>query len=341
MDIKVTTKEQVICVSHKDGINGKSAYQQAVEGGYTGTEQDFNITLSVLADITQAKKDIAEAINIKGGNSNENESFAELAEDIKNLNDTFITFGVTTNGEKMDWLKFVATSNAEDRSFIKEIDNDEITSISIQQCFANCVNLTKIRFSNLIDIEAPNSYNGCTLLNEIECDNLLSIRGLACFSNCPSLKELNLQNLISITGANAFAQSPLIKINIPQCSVLGINGIFGTPKYLRKVVVGTLTSLHVNTFGTASNRMNVLRNFTIGVNTDIDLPLYQWTATEVIAEGQSGIDELNENLYNNLLIKLYDHSQDGETRTLRVGWLAHVTQENIDYANSKGWTLTI
>jgi hypothetical protein len=26
---------------------------------------------------------------------------------------------------------------------------------------------------------------------------------------------------------------------------------------------------------------------------------------------------------------------------LRIGWLAKVSQDNIDYANSKGWTLTI
>jgi hypothetical protein len=83
-----------------------------------------------------------------------------------------------------------------------------------------------------------------------------------------------------------------------------------------------------------------LRNITIGQSTNINLPFQNWTAQSVIAEGQSGIDELNSNLYNNLLTKLYDHSTDGQTRTLRLGWLAHVTQENIDYANSKGWTLT-
>lgn len=182
--------------------------------------------------------------------------------------------------------------------------------------------------------------DGCTLLSEIECENLLVINGQAVFNKCSNLKELNLPNLISITGANAFNSSPLININTPKCGKLSTQGIFGTPDNLRNIVVGTLTSLYANVFGSTGNRMNVLRNFTIGVNTDIDLPLYQWTASTVITEGQSGIDELNSNLYNNLLTKLYDHSTDGQTRTLRLGWLAHVTQENIDYANSKGWTLT-
>ena len=56
--------------------------------------------------------------------------------------------------------------------------------------------------------------------------------------------------------------------------------------------------------------------------------------------GQSGIDELNSNLYNNLLTKLYDHSNDGETRILQIGWLDYITPENIAYANAKGWTIT-
>ena len=100
--------------------------------------------------------------------------------------------------------------------------------------------------------------------------------------------------------------------------------------------VGTLIQCKELFFNAKPN----LRNITIGVGTDIDLPFQNWTATNVIAEGQPSIDELNSNLYNNLLTKLYDHSTDGQTRTLRLGWLAHVTQENIDYANSKGWTLT-
>jgi hypothetical protein len=97
----------------------------------------------------------------------------------------------------------------------------------------------------------------------------------------------------------------------------------------------------VTTFNEIFSNNNVnLRNFTIGQETDVNIQLQKWTATNVIAEGQSGIDELNNNLRTNLLEKLYDHSTDGQTRTLRLGWLAKVSQENIDYANSKGWTLT-
>lgn len=299
-----------------------------------------NQSIAILSDIEQWKEDIADAINIKGGNSTPDESFQQLAEDIRRLDDTFITYGITTNGNKIDWLKFITTTNTNVRSFIKEIDNDEIETIDSLYSFANCINLTKIRFSNLTKITGTYVFNNCTLLSEIECENLLQITGQAAFSQCPNIKELNLPNLTLINGANAFSNSPLININIPKCQILGMNGIFGTPGYLRNIVVGKLTSLHVNAFGTTSNRMNNLRNFTIGVNTDIDLPLYQWTASTVITGEQSGIDELNSNLYNNLLTKLYDHSNDGETRILQIGWLDYITPENIAYANAKGWTIT-
>lgn len=43
------------------GEPGKSAYQQAVEGGYTGTEEDFK---SLLADV-MPKTEIEEKLNAK------------------------------------------------------------------------------------------------------------------------------------------------------------------------------------------------------------------------------------------------------------------------------------
>ena len=104
---------------------------------------------------------------------------------------------------------------------------------------------------------------------------------------------------------------------------------------IKNIVVGTLTS-YIN----QNYNQYYLENMTIGYGTDINLSLEYWKATYVINRGQSGINELNSNLYNNLLTKLYDHSNDGETRTLRLGWLAYVTPENITYANAKGWTLT-
>lgn len=38
----------------KDGAPGKSAYQAAVDGGYTGSEQEFNAALASIGDINAA-----------------------------------------------------------------------------------------------------------------------------------------------------------------------------------------------------------------------------------------------------------------------------------------------
>ena len=38
----------------KDGLPGKSAYQAAVDGGYIGSEQEFNAALASIGDINAA-----------------------------------------------------------------------------------------------------------------------------------------------------------------------------------------------------------------------------------------------------------------------------------------------
>jgi hypothetical protein len=154
------------------------------------------------------------------------------------------------------------------------------------------------------------------------------------FSYWDLLEYIEMSALISL-GSYVFRYSSIknfVGINVSSIGTFA----FGDCIKLTNITLGTLTSMSVRIL----TDVRSLRNITIGQGTDIDLYLQEWYATNVIAEGQSGIDELNENLYNNLLTKLYDHSTDGQTRTLRLGWLAKVSQENIDYANSKGWTLT-
>lgn len=121
---------------------------------------------------------------------------------------------------------------------------------------------------------------------------------------------------------------------LPNCSVLS-NGAFDSQRF-EKMVFGRITKMS----WMGSYNFSLLRDITIGTDTNINLGFNQWTASSVIAEGQSSIDELNLNLYNNLLTKLYDHSNDGETRILQIGWLDYITPENIAYANAKGWTIS-
>lgn len=133
-----------------------------------------------------------------------------------------------------------------------------------------------------------------------------------------------------------FAECPNLRIlRLKSTKKTGVYFISGSNN-IELIELGVLerfTSLY-------SGEKNKLRNIIIGQNSNCSLDLNLWRAKDIIAEGQSGIDELNSNLYNNLLTKLYDYSEDGETRILQIGWLDYITPENIAYANAKGWTIT-
>lgn len=279
-NIVVKTEVQKIVVKNADGRDGKSAYQQAVEGGYTGTEQEFNCSLSLLADVAEGKKQIANAINIKGGSASADSSFSQLAEDIKDLPiDGNLTYGI----------KFV-----DDNNILENLSRD----ISFDQ-----------------QIEEINDTKGV----------ITNFKGVVSAKTAIRLDHISV--------SNGTYNAPIISLAI--CREVGSS--YFTRVQVYELTLGKLTRWS----GNFNSDQHYLRNVIIGEGTNIDITvLYRWLATNVIAEGQSGIDELNNNLRTNLLEKLADHSTDGQTRTLRLGWLAKVTQKNIDYANSKGWTLT-
>lgn len=327
----VKSEESNIIVKNADGKDGKSAFQQAVDGGYTGTEQEFNCSLSLLADVAEGKKQIADAINTKGGSASSDSSFAKLAEDIQNLNDSFITYGVTAE-PKIDWLKYICQSDVANRANIKEIDREDIEVINVPYAFYNCAGLTKVNLPNITEINSNYCFYGCVLLNELYLPNIKVLIGTN-FGNFKLVHLPQLEKGLYETFRGCIVES----IIIPKFCSLESNAFRGIVS-LKNIVLGKITHCGTSVFGLESG--TTLRNVTIGQDTNINLLFTYWTATNVISEGPSSIDELNSNLRTNLLEKLADHSTDGQTRTLRLGWLAHVTQENIDYANSKGWTLT-
>lgn len=166
---------------------------------------------------------------------------------------------------------------------------------------------------------------------------LSTISGGFVFGNCSALQNVTLPSLTTISGGYTFLSCSVLQdVTLPNLATISGKFTFQSCSALQNVTFGTLTTMSEP----LSNAKPNIRNITIGQDTNVNLPFQYWTATNVIAEGQSGIAELNSNLYNNLLTKLYDHSQDGVRRTLRLGWLANVSAENIAYANAKGWTLT-
>lgn len=281
--INIVNDNNVIVVSHADGRDGKSAYQQAVEGGYTGTEQEFNCSLSLLSDVAEGKKQIADAINTKGGSASADSSFAKLAEDIKDLPiDGILTYGI----------KFISQE-----TILQQLSTGK-------------------SFNNIVD--EINDTDG--LITSVSSSTSLNAK-----------RSIKLNNVIIVQGNYV---APILEFAMAE-ELLG--SYFTEGEFIQELILGRLRRWMAG----FKQDLNRLRSITVGYDSDANISAtFKWYATYVIAEGQSGIDELNNNLRTNLLEKLADHSTDGQTRTLRLGWLAHVTQENIDYANSKGWTLT-
>lgn len=240
----------------------------------------------MLNDVAEGKKQIADAINTKGGSASADSSFQQLASDIEDLPiDGNLTYG----------FEFVDKS----KSIIEQLAGSSSSNLN---------------FNNLIE-------------------NIVDTEGRIRYNSYYSFTAKNIIYLPLITFIGGYTTYSAKKLILPNCINLGNNGL-NSNKFV-EMVFGKISIMATQ----GNNQWNDLRTITIGQDTNVSLQFQYWTATNVIAEGQSGIDELNYNLRTNLLEKLYDHSTDGQTRTLRLGWLAHVTQENIDYANSKGWTL--
>ena len=274
--------------------------------------QDPASVTAITSEIASGKQAIASAINAKGGTASATESFTELAEAVEEIPNFNLSGYKYING-------FTPTNVGEAylyRRYLNDISDSSITQL------LNDVN----------DI-----YSYCNALQSISFPNLTTISAASVFRNCVALQSIDLPNLTTINGGIVFYECNINYFHLPKLSFISKEGDFRSNYSVIDIVLGTLFTINPYWLWDSKSK---LRNITIGASTDVNLPFHHWSATDVIAEGQSGITELNSNLYNNLLTKLYDHSQDGVTRTLRLGWLANVSAENIAYANAKGWTLT-
>ena len=320
--------------------------------------QDPASVTAITSEIASGKQAIASAINAKGGEASATESFTELAQDIQDTPTSGVLSGGIVQSEPFKFLDYVCKNGAYP---FPEINDDSVTIIDRGRGFNGRINLLKVKMTALRTISGSDVFASCSALQEVNMPNLTTISGDGgVFASCSALQEIDMPNLTTISGGSVFAScSALQEIDMPNLTTLGGGHVFIGCSALQEVNMPSLTTLSSNVpFHNCSALQNVtfgvltriaepfyagkpnIRNITIGQDTNINLPFQNWTATNVIAEGQSSIDELNANLYNNLLTKLYDHSNDGQTRTLRIGWLANVTAENIAYANAKGWTLT-
>lgn len=265
---------------------------------------------ALISEITQGKEDIAAAINAKGGTADPLESFQQLAQDIINLNKSFITYGVEVT-EKIHWLKFICDAGTVPRLPLTAIDDDVVTTISTSSTFKSCSALESVKMTALTTINGGNVFESCISLQVVNMPNLINFNSSQAFQNCTALQNVNIPHLVTSSGG----------------------GVFSGCAALRNVAFGTLTYIYEPFVQTKAN----IRNITIGQDTNINLPFQNWTANNVIAEGQSGIDELNSNIMTNLVPNLYLNGG----KTLRLGTSLYdvLTTATKDAITDRGWTL--
>jgi hypothetical protein len=307
-------------------------------------------------EVDAGKQLIANAINDKGGEASADESFSELAQDVRDMP----TSGVLSNGiaqsAPFGFLEYVCKQDAYPFS---EIEDDSVTVISRPNSFYQQTQLLKVKMTALRTISGSYTFNNCSALQSVYMPNLVTISGGGTFYNCTSLQEVNMPRLTFVTAGSVFRNTSQLKsISLPSLesvsggstneSLLVSSGVryayfpkLNTVSYaglLRNCPVvdiqfGTLVQILDPLYDAKPN----LRNITVGVDTNVNLDFHYWTATNVIAEGQSGIDELNSNLQTNLISKLYQ----GGGKILRLGAALYdvTTQETRDMVTAKGWTL--
>lgn len=320
------TQEQIDRMRNLVWQNGK-----LIEQNQQLLDQLKNDAGAIGAEIADGKKSLVDAIEYKGGTSSAEKSLQGIAEDIKEI-PNFNLGGIEylDGYEPQNGLEAINT-----KKYITSINNNNIKQLEGRYLFYDCAYLEEVEMNEVESINGIGAFESCDNLNKISFNKLRTITGDRTFYSAPAYIKF-FPELLNFTIDMFGGVDTPNRIYAPK--VQNLINAFRYNRGLEWLEVGKLLS--VSNLGQYTYDYVNLRNITIGQDTDINLPLNNWKATTVINEGQSGIEELNRNLYNNLLTKLYDHSTDGETRILRIGWLAHVTQENIDYANAKGWTLT-
>lgn len=243
---------------------------------------------------------------------------------------------------------------------LTDVNLTKLTDILGQRTFYNCISLESISLPGLTRILSPYTFRYCGRLRQIDFPNLLKIEGKDQFWGNSSLIDIQMPKVVEIESQYCFAYcNSLEAIELPLLGRLSGDNFLYFCSALKNVIMPSLTYMNSATcFLGSNNLVNLefdllkgftsvdwlgdakpkLRNITIGQFYETYTDLSNWTATDVIAEGESAINELNENFKNNFIDKLKQLTTS--SRTIRLGWLDYLSDTNIRVANNKGWTLT-
>lgn len=146
-----------------------------------------------------------------------------------------------------------------------------------------------------------------SLIGEFYSNSELVTASEGCFyqqiveAECRSVTSMLIRTFLA--GA-----SNIKKVIFPLCvSVANSSFLTAPAQSVEHIVLGVLQTI-TTTFLYATTPS--LRHFEVGTGTAINLPLGRWLATNVIAEGQTGIDELNYNIKTYIADKVADRTGD-------------------------------
>lgn len=209
-------------------------------------------------------------------------------------------------------------------------------TINANYCFQYWDLLEKVDMPNLTTISGASLFRGCSALSSVNFPNLINFTSSSLFNTCSSLEEIYLPNLETYSGTSPFSYCTSLKrLLLPKLTIIG-SQFCEQVTSLVEMSFGKLTSVSLNYFQPQPN----LRTITIGQDTDVNLPFSSWVATNVIAEGQSGIDELNNNIQNNLIDNLKDNI-GATAKTVTFGQTLRnvLTTETEQMFANKNWNI--
>ena len=261
--------------------------QETVQAVVQAVQDPASVT-AVTSEIASGKAAIASAINAKGGEASATESFSELADDI--------TYTISGEDFLTKWFKGAYPYDG-------GVFNSDIDYLAPYKMYG--VPFTEINLQGLTDFDAEN-FKYCNNLRVIRLASYAptSIRsGSNFFRYNPNLEEIYLNAFnYNVDSFMRYNSAPIKKIYAPNWDVdfstLGTYSYFGSyglsPRQITNLTFHSISRAgDIGNVNIGNNVRSVM--LTQPPSNDLYLGLV-WACSNVIAEGQSGIDELNTNV---------------------------------------------
>lgn len=174
------------------------------------------------------------------------------------------------------------------------------------------------------------------LITEIDDDDILYLGSYA-FGYCANLKIFRAHNATTWGTRWQQGSQAMEIIDTPKITTFTAIFITHSAGTLHTLILGTLTQCNAGGF---SGSMIALRHLEVGTGTAVNLQFNRWTATNVIAEGQTGIDELNYNIKTYLADRVADRTNDTAlTITFGASLYNVLTADTIQAFTNKNWNV--